>query len=189
MHHIVSDGWSMGVFRRELGALYRAFSEGKPSSLAEPPFQYADYAAWQREWLTGEVLQEQLGYWRHQLADVPALELPTDRPRPAIQTHRGARQEVVLPGSLNPSSQSLGSAGGSDAFQSCPSCGPSGAALALQRPGGLWIRHSHSRAQEGGDLKGLIGFFVNVLVMRADLWGEPTFRGCSFGQGSGAGGV
>src|SRR5215208_8083532 len=81
MHHIVSDGWSMGVFWRELGALYGAFSGGEVSPLAELPIQYADYALWQRQWLTGEVLDKQLGYWRRRLAELPVLELPTDHPR------------------------------------------------------------------------------------------------------------
>src|SRR5215207_7103671 len=86
MHHIVSDGWSIGVLVREVAALYEAFTKGEESPLAELPVQYADYAAWQREHLRGEVLERQLSYWRGQLADVPAvLELPTDRPRPAVQ--------------------------------------------------------------------------------------------------------
>src|SRR5215213_11921254 len=100
MHHVVSDGWSMGVFWRELGALYEAFLRGEPSPLEEPPVQYADYALWQRQWLSGEVLEEQLGYWKEQLAELPVLELPTDHPRPAVQTHRGARRSLTLPGSL-----------------------------------------------------------------------------------------
>ncbi|MGZ3458804.1 MAG: amino acid adenylation domain-containing protein, partial [Archangium sp.] len=95
MHHIVSDGWSMGVLVRELAGLYEAFSRGKPPPLAELPVQYADYAAWQREWLRGEVLEEQLGYWRKQLEGAPsALELPTDRPRPAVQTYRGGHRRI-----------------------------------------------------------------------------------------------
>ncbi|HTN83814.1 MAG TPA: condensation domain-containing protein, partial [Sorangium sp.] len=85
MHHIVSDGWSMGVLVRELGALYEAFSRGLPSPLPELPIQYADYAVWQRAWLSGEVLEAQLAYWKKQLSGAPpALELPTDRPRPAV---------------------------------------------------------------------------------------------------------
>ena len=94
MHHIVSDGWSLGVLYRELGALYGAFAAGEPSPLPELPVQYADYALWQRRWLSGEVLERQLGYWREQLAGAPAqLTLPTDRPRPAVQT--AARRDPV----------------------------------------------------------------------------------------------
>lgn len=89
-HHIIADGWSRRVFIRELSALYRAYSTGAPSPLSELTIQYADYAQWQRRWLSGEVLEGQLGYWQKQLAGAPALlELPTDRPRPAVQSFRG----------------------------------------------------------------------------------------------------
>ena len=90
MHHIVSDGWSMGVFNRELETLYKTFCVGQSSPLADLPVQYADFAAWQREWLQGEILEEQLAYWRERLGDdPPVLELPTDRPRPAGRGPRG----------------------------------------------------------------------------------------------------
>src|SRR5262249_13772023 len=93
MHHIISDGWSMGgVFFRELAVLYRAFSAGQPSPLPELPVQYADFAMWQRSWLQGEVLEQQLAYWRKQLGGVEPLDLPTDRPRPAEQRFHGAHQ-------------------------------------------------------------------------------------------------
>src|SRR5207244_11405121 len=92
LHHIVSDGWSIGVFVREVAALYPAFAAGEPSPLAELPIQYADFALWQRDWLQGEVLERQLTYWKEQLADLPTLQLPTDRPRPPIQTFRGASE-------------------------------------------------------------------------------------------------
>jgi hypothetical protein len=86
IHHIVSDGWSMGVLFRELGSIYEAFAAGKPSPLPELPIQYADYAVWQREWLQGDALRTQLDYWKAQLADAPpTLELPKDGQRPAIQ--------------------------------------------------------------------------------------------------------
>ncbi|MFL5386940.1 MAG: amino acid adenylation domain-containing protein, partial [Longimicrobiaceae bacterium] len=97
MHHIVSDGWSTGVLLRELSALYAAYREGRESPLSELAVQYADYAVWQREHLAGEVLDRQLAYWRERLADAPALlELPTDHPRPAVQTYRGATVPVEL---------------------------------------------------------------------------------------------
>ena len=90
MHHIISDGWSLGVLGRELAALYQAYSAGQSSPLAELAIQYADFAVWQREWLQGEVLEKQLAYWREQLGgELPVLELTTDRPRPPIQTYRG----------------------------------------------------------------------------------------------------
>src|SRR5689334_9740533 len=97
MHHIVSDGWSMEILTREVSALYAAYASGGQSPLPDLPIQYADYAVWQREWLQGEVLEEQLGYWREQLAHAPAvLELPTDRPRPAQQSHRGTHVRLQL---------------------------------------------------------------------------------------------
>jgi NRPS condensation-like uncharacterized protein len=98
MHHIITDGWSIGVLVREVAALYGAFSQGEPSPLAELELQYADYAAWQREWLQGEVLEQQLSYWRIQLGGrLPVLELPTDHVRPAVQSYRGKSQSFTLP--------------------------------------------------------------------------------------------
>ena len=98
MHHIASDGWSMGLLVHELSDPLPAFIEGKPSPLPELPIQYADYAVWQRAWLQGEALEEQLDYWRKQLEGAPAvLELPTDHPRPAVQSYRGALITGELP--------------------------------------------------------------------------------------------
>src|SRR5262249_28080583 len=98
LHHIVSDGWSMGIFLRELATVYDACSTGRSSPLPELPLQYADFAVWQRQWLQGEVLHEQLAYWKQQLAGAPAvLELPTDRPRPPVQTFCGATQAWLIP--------------------------------------------------------------------------------------------
>ena len=98
MHHSVSDGWSLGVFFRELVSLYRAYAKGESSPLAPLPIQYADYAQWQRRWLQGEVLEKQLSYWREQLKELPPLlTLPTDRPRPAEQTFRGSMERFALP--------------------------------------------------------------------------------------------
>ncbi len=174
MHHIVSDGWSMGVFWRELGALYEAFSRGEPSPLAELPTQYADYALWQRQWLTGEVLEKQLGYWKEQLAELPALELPTDHPRPAVLTHRGARQDLMLPESLTEGLKDLARR--------------ESVTLFMVLLGAFQVLLSRYSGQEdvavGTPIAGrnrakteeLIGFFVNTLVMRTDLSGDPSFR-------------
>jgi len=96
MHHIVSDGWSMGVFTSELAALYKAYCYGEALPLPELPIQYADFAHWQREWLQGEVLENHLSYWRKQLEGVSELQLPTDHPRPVVQTYRGACQSLLL---------------------------------------------------------------------------------------------
>ena len=174
IHHIVCDGWSMGVFQRELGALYEAFSGGEPSPLPELPIQYADYALWQRQWLTGRVLEQQLGYWRRRLAELPVLELPTDHPRPAVQTHRGARQELVLPESLTEALKELGRR--------------EGATLFMVLLGAFQVLLSRYSGQEDvavgtpiagrnqAETEGLIGFFVNTLVMHTDLSGDPSFR-------------
>ena len=95
-HHIASDGWSSGILWQELAALYGAFSRGESNPLPDLPIQYADYAVWQRQWLQGEVLERQLSYWKKQLFGVSALELPTDRSRPAVQTYRGSSQSLEL---------------------------------------------------------------------------------------------
>ena len=174
MHHVVSDGWSLGVFWRELGALYEAFSRGEPSPLAELPVQYADYALWQRRWLTGEVLEEQLGYWREQLAGAGALELPTDHPRPAVRTHLGARQELVLPEPLTRALKELSRQEGTTLFM-----------VLLGAFQALLSRYSGQEdvavgspiaGRNQAETEDLIGFFVNTLVMRTDLSGDPTFK-------------
>src|SRR5262249_22892925 len=98
MHHSVSDGWSLGIFFRELVSLYRAYSNGESSRLVPLPIQYADYAQWQRQWLRGAVLEQQLSYWREQLKNLPPLlTLPTDRPRPSEQSFRGRTEHFALP--------------------------------------------------------------------------------------------
>ena len=97
IHHVAADGWSTGIFFRELGALYEAFSQGRPSPLPELPLQYADYAVWQRGWLQGDVLDRQLTYWKERLAGAPAvLELPTDHAHPAVQSYQGAKERLTL---------------------------------------------------------------------------------------------
>jgi hypothetical protein len=103
LHHIIADGWSIGILIREIITLYAAFNFGKPSPLPELPIQYADFAHWQREWLQEEVLQSQLSYWRSQLANLPILNLPTDRTRPAVQTYRGATHSLEVSKSLTAS--------------------------------------------------------------------------------------
>ncbi len=96
MHHIVSDGWSTGILIREMAVLYEAFSGGRSSPLPDLPIQYADFAHWQRQWLQGEVLETQLTYWKRQLLGASPLELPTDHPRPAVQTFRGSHPIVAV---------------------------------------------------------------------------------------------
>ncbi|MFB1485414.1 condensation domain-containing protein, partial [Corallococcus sp. RDP092CA] len=117
MHHIVSDGWSMGVLVRELVAFYEAFSTGQTPVLAPLPVQYTDFATWQRDWLQGETLESQLGYWKQQLAGAPAtLELPTDHPRPAIQSHAGATHAVSIPQATSDALKALAQREGATPF-------------------------------------------------------------------------
>jgi amino acid adenylation domain-containing protein len=175
MHHIVSDGWSMGVLIKEVAALYQAFALGQPSPLPELSLQYADYAAWQRNWLRGEALETQLAYWRQQLAQAPqVLELPTDRPRPPVQSHRGANLPVRLPPELSRAITTLGQREGATPFM-----------VLLAAFQAVLSRYSGQRDISVGspiagrthaDTEGLIGFFVNTLVLRTRLEGNPSFR-------------
>ncbi|MFE8605167.1 non-ribosomal peptide synthetase [Archangium violaceum] len=175
MHHIVSDGWSMGVLVREIAALYAAFTEGKASPLPELPVQYADYAAWQRGWLQGEMLEQQLGYWRQQLADAPrALALPTDKPRPPVQTDRGATATVQLPLPLSQSLKALGHEAGATPFMVLLAAFQ----VLLSRYSGqddISVGSAIAGRHRGG-VDGLIGFFVNTLVLRSRISGQRSFR-------------
>ena len=175
IHHIVSDGWSMGVLFRELGEIYEAFAQGKPSPLPELPIQYADYALWQREWLPGEILQKQIAYWKTKLADAPpTLELPTDRPRPAIQQFHGAKQVCHLPQSLTERLKQLSLDERVTLFMTLL------AAFKVL----LWrytyqddvVIGSPIANRTRAETEGLIGFFVNTLVLRTNLSGDPSFR-------------
>src|SRR5215213_10163987 len=168
MHHIVSDGWSMGVLVRELCALYETFSQGGESPLAPLAVQYADYAQWQREHLTGEVLEQQLQYWREQLAGAPALlELPADRPRPAVQSFRGARESVRLGAELT-------RAEGVTLFMTLLA---GFAALLWRYTGERDVVVGTPVANRGRrEVESLIGFFVNTLPLRLQVGGEESFR-------------
>ncbi|HEY0022716.1 MAG TPA: non-ribosomal peptide synthase/polyketide synthase [Longimicrobium sp.] len=175
MHHIVSDGWSMGVFFRELSALYAAYREGRESPLPELGVQYADYAAWQREHLRDDVLERQLGYWRGRLADAPArLELPTDRPHPAVQTFRGASAPVALSPELLERLQGLGRSEGTTLYMTLLAAFQ----VLLGRYAGSddVVVGSPIAGRTRGEVEELIGFFVNTLVLRTDLSGDPGFR-------------
>ncbi|HYH80916.1 MAG TPA: amino acid adenylation domain-containing protein, partial [Longimicrobium sp.] len=172
MHHIVSDGWSMGVLFRELSALYEAYREGGESPLPELAVQYADHAAWQREHL---VLEGELAYWRERLADAPALlELPTDHPRPAVRTFRGANARVQLPAELLERLRTLGRSEGATLYMVVLSAFQ---ALLSKYGGSEDIVVGSPIAGRGrGEVEGLIGFFVNTLVLRTDVSGDPSFR-------------
>jgi hypothetical protein len=115
LHHVVSDGWSVGILVGEFSALYEAYRQGLPSPLPELPVQYADFAVWQRQWLSGAVLEQQLSYWRRQLAGLPTLELPSDYPRPALASHRGQVLSWSLPAELSERLRALSRQEGGDA--------------------------------------------------------------------------
>ncbi|KKJ01928.1 condensation domain-containing protein, partial [Burkholderia gladioli] len=174
MHHIVSDGWSADVLVRELGALYAGFAAGRAVELAPLPVQYGDYAIWQREWLDEARLAQQLDYWKGALDGAPvALELPTDRPRPAEQSFRGARAQFVLPGELVARLTELAQRDTATLYMVLLA----GFATLLGRYSGqrdivIGAPVAGRRAQE---LEGLIGFFINTLALRADLSGNPGF--------------
>ena len=174
VHHIVSDGWSMNVMLNELTTLYDAFSTGERSRLPELPVTYADYAAWQRQSLNEDFLAPRLAYWREHLAGMTKiLELPADRPRPPVQTFRGAKQGVSLPASLVDELRSLSLRHGVTlfmttlaAFLTLLSRYTQQTDLAVGTP---------TAGRNRFELEGLIGFFINTLVLRADVSGDPPF--------------
>ncbi len=186
MHHIISDGWSIGVLIKEIGALYTAYSysyqnplpvngEGAGGGvLPKLPIQYADFAHWQRQWLQGEILENQLSYWRQKLDNISLLNLPTDRPRPAVQSYQGASQRLQLSKSLSEALETLSQQEGVSLFMTLL------AAFKI-----LLYRYTQQEDitigspianRNRSEIEGLIGFFVNSLVLRTDLSGNPTFR-------------
>ena len=174
MHHIVSDGWSMGIMVRELTRLYAAYAEGLDSPLEELTVQYADYAVWQREWLRGEALEQQLGYWKKQLEGAPVLELPADHARPAVMSERGAAVRCAVPADLTEKLKELSQKQGVTLFM-----GLLGAfqVLLSKYAGQQDVAVGTPVANRGRtEVEGLIGFFVNTLVLRTDLSGNPSFE-------------
>ncbi|AUS99560.1 non-ribosomal peptide synthetase [Nostoc sp. CENA543] len=175
IHHIITDGWSMGVFAQELATLYAAFSNGKPSPLAELPIQYADFSIWQRDRLQGERLNTQLNYWKQQLAGkLPILQLPTDYPRPAVATFHGAKQYFTLSRELSAALTELSQQAGCTLFMTL-----------LAAFNTLLYRYTSQEDilvgsaianRNRAELEGLLGLFVNNLVLRNNLSGNPTFR-------------
>jgi len=174
MHHIVSDRWSVGTLIKEVSAIYQAFIDGRPSPLPELPVQYADYAVWQREWLKGEVLENEVDYWRQQLGgELSELRLPVVRPRPAVPTYRGAYHSFRLEPALSASLKRLSREQNCTLFMTL--------LAAFQT---LLYRYTQQddilvgttiAGRNRTELENLIGFFVNTLPMRADLSGEPSF--------------
>jgi amino acid adenylation domain-containing protein len=174
MHHIVSDGWSFGVLLREVSALYAAFAEGREPALPALPVQYADFAAWQRQ-QPGSALRAPLAYWMERLEGAPAvLELPTDRPRPAVRGPRGAREAAVLPTELLERVTALARAEGATAYMVMLAA----YALLLSRWSGQddVVVGSPVAGRSWSQVEPLIGFFVNTVAVRAELGGAPTFR-------------
>ncbi|HEY0730621.1 MAG TPA: condensation domain-containing protein, partial [Pyrinomonadaceae bacterium] len=175
MHHIISDGWSQTILMNELGALYEAALAGRDSPLPELPIQYADFAEWQRRWLQGEVLDQQLDYWRKHLTGAPAsLELPADRPRPAVQTFNGARHSFSLSRDLLALVVELSRREDATLFMTLLTA----FYVLLHRYTGetdivVGTPVANRNRQE---LEPLIGFFVNTLALRANLSGDPAFR-------------
>lgn len=174
MHHIVADGWSLGVLIRELSCCYTALVEGRSPDLPSLPIQYTDFACWQRDSFQGEVLEAQLAYWCRQLQNLPVLELPSDRPRPAVQTYRGATYPLQISPALTQALETLSQHAEVSLFM-----------ILLAAFHTLLYRYTGQEDiaigspianRHRSELEGLIGFFVNSLVMRLDLSGNPTFR-------------
>ena len=174
LHHIVSDGWSQGVLRRELVALYRAGCHGQPSELPDLPLQYADYAVWQRQWLQGAALARQVDYWKAHLAGAPSfLELPTDRPRPAVKSFRGARRGLQLSQALTSSLSELSQREGATLFMTLLAAFQT---LLYHYSGQSDIVVGTPIANRTrSEVEGLIGLFMNTLALRGDLSGDPRF--------------
>lgn len=175
MHHVATDGWSMDVLFQELCAHYNAFIAGEPSPLPDLPIQYADFAAWQRAELAGEKLAQLSAYWASRLQGIAPLDLPTDRPRPAVQTYKGSREQMLLAEPLMASLRALSRSAGCTPYMTLL------AAFAV-------LLHRYSGQEDitiacpianrtRPELEGLIGFFVNMLVMRLDLSADPSFAG------------
>ena len=174
VHHIVSDAWSLGIISREIGALYQAYSRDEPSPLSDLPIQYADYAAWQHRNLQGNKLERELGYWREQLKGVPpALELLTDRPRPPVQSTRGARQSTVIPKRVSDGIKELSRREGVTPFTTLLAAFHT--LLGRYTSQQDIVVGSPVAGRTQAETEGLVGFFVNTLALRLDLSGNPTF--------------
>lgn len=175
LHHIIADGWSMGVLIRELATLYEAFSQEKPSPLPELPIQYIDFTYWQHQWLQSERIQPLLEYWKQQLSgDLPVLNLPTDHPRSPVQTFKGAQAKLVLPQTLTKALKRLSHQEGVTLFMTLLAAFKT---LLYRYTGQTDILvGSPIASRNRAEIETLIGFFVNILVLRTNLNGEPSFR-------------
>ena len=174
MHHIVTDGWSLTVMYRELAGLYEATVAGRRASLSPLSIQYADFAAWQRNWLSGDVLQKQLDYWRGQLAGASRLEIPADRPPSAEPGFRGVGECISISSEVLSALKRLASEEGATLFMTLLA----GLQALLHRYTGQddIVVGSPIANRNRTEVEGIVGFFVNALVLRADLSGNPAFR-------------
>src|SRR5262249_48385 len=175
MHHIASDGWSMGVFYRELTSNYRAFASGKTPALPVLPIQYADYAVWQRQWLQGEVIDKQISYGKKQLANPPGLmDLKTSRPPDEIVPNHGGYQRLVLSREVSDALKALSRREGVTLFMTLLAAFKAWLGYYAERDDIIVGSDVANRTRT--EVEGLIGFFVNTLVLRTSLAGNPTFR-------------
>jgi len=173
IHHIVSDGWSMGVLTQELATAYQAYSAGTTPQLPDLAVQYADWACWQQQLLDSGTLATQLTYWRNRLADLPALAMPTDRPRPSVQSMHGAKRSVTLPNELVEAVKALSRGQGATLFMTLMTVFKT---LLMRYCGQTDIPvGSPISGRTQSQIEGVIGLFVNTLVLRDDLSGNPTF--------------
>ncbi len=173
-HHIVSDGWSMGIFWKELTVIWEAFEAGRPSPLPELSIQYADFAAWQRSTVSGAFLDAHLTYWRQQLQGLPLLNMPSDRLRPAVPSFRGAKQAVVVRRSLTAALNEVSQRQGATLFMTLLAAFE--VLLYRYADQEKFAVGTYLAGRNRRELEDLIGFFINTLVMRADMSGDPSFR-------------
>ena len=174
-HHIVWDGWSIGILMSELATLYQAFYAGQSLPLPDLPIQYADFAVWQRNWLQGEVLEEKLNYWKQQIGNnLPVLQLPTVCPRSEVKTNRGATQSFVIPSSLSQAVKLLSRQEGVSLFTTLLAVFQ----VLLQRYTNQddIVVGTDAANRSRVEIEPLIGFFMNLLVLRTDMSGNPSFR-------------
>jgi hypothetical protein len=174
MHHIVYDAWSFALAQQELFVAYQSYAAGRPSPLATPAVQYADYAIWQRQRLQGEVYEQLRGYWCQQLAGVPPLELPTDRPRPPVRTTAGGSRSCLVPRDVREALEELARREQVTLFMLLMA----GFQTLLSRYSGQedFAVATPVAGRLRPEVEQLIGYFVNTLAVRADLSGNPTFR-------------
>ncbi len=175
MHHIISDGWSLGIFTHELAILYAAFSTGRPSPLPPLPIQYADFAHWQQQWRQSAARDAALTYWQQQLHDpLPILELPTDRPRTAALSFDTARQFLRLPGELVQALTRLCRREGSTLFMTLLAAFK---ILLYSYTGQVDLCVGTLLTNRPRpEIEGLLGLFINTVLLRTDLRGDPTLR-------------